>query len=474
MAWVKNANALGNSTCTQFINTAQDQLNPQTLYSTTPFINSNTTQSQTITFSSFKNQTISSVGGTITMDGTASSGLTVTYTSLDTNIATVLNAVVTIHSSGVVYIRANQAGNATYDAATPVLCQLTILFNSQVTGPNTYIQYPPTVTATTTKSYVVTLTSIISDIRYTKYYGISYGYNTGYNKALLVGSVTALDITSTPITDFNSNPITISFSLPHANTSNILHILKTQSGSIVDPQPTGYPVALTYNGGTQLWTGSMTALSEIVIIDQDAPNGNAGGDPYITSIKKIKTLLPNTWKRVSLFKSNNVHIIANCDFIDKSIIDNLHYINKAKNLCFPIDPNSHKWVVDITYIKSLEFVQNGRKLIMDSINGSIISDNSPFLYEKICNNKLGLFSITHGGYYPMVNVIKYIIYFDDGHIILTIDNYWDDINYIELFLHDTTGQSIEQSGQSIEQSIERSGELIEHSESNLITDMNDF
>lgn len=461
MTWTKNASILGTATCTQFTNTAQDELNPQTAYQTTPFITSNTTTTQTITFANFDSLTKTQLVNTKLLTATASSGLTVTLTSLDTNIATItggttLNAV----TSGTVYIQATQAGNGTYDPATPVICVFTITLENQHTGPSGKIENPIVVTANTQKNNVKTITIVVTDIRYTQYSGISYGYATGFHGSAMIGSINCTDGSDNPVTDFSDYPLNITISMANANPAHVYKIWKRNGSAVVDPQPTGYPVTLTYVSGSN-WTGTMTALSDVVILDDTPPSGNAGGDPYIISVKKIKTLLPNEWTKVKLLDTESVQVIANCEFISPDIITNLHYINKNKQACLAIDPNVHKWVRDITYITSLDIItKNDKKtLSIDTIDGSILKDNSSLLYETIQNNKYGLFSITHNGYYPQVAFKKYIVHFNEGYLVISIDNFWDDINYIQLFMHNNDYEKY-------------TGELIEHNLMNAMEKVN--
>ena len=77
---------------------------------------------QTITFGAQTTPKTYSSGGTFTINptATASSGLTVTYSSTTTSICTVSGTTVTMVSAGTCTIAANQAGNASYNAATQV------------------------------------------------------------------------------------------------------------------------------------------------------------------------------------------------------------------------------------------------------------------------------------------------------------------------------------------------------------------
>ncbi|MFH0921115.1 MAG: hypothetical protein V1913_12225 [Fibrobacterota bacterium] len=80
---------------------------------------------QTITFGALANLTYG--GPTSALTATASSNLTVSYTSSDTNIAKVSGSVLTIMGAGSATITALQAGNANYNAATAVPQALTII-----------------------------------------------------------------------------------------------------------------------------------------------------------------------------------------------------------------------------------------------------------------------------------------------------------------------------------------------------------
>ncbi len=73
---------------------------------------------QTITFNPLADVEYGS--GTFNLTATASSGLTVSYASSNTSVATILGNVVTVVGVGSTTITATQAGDAIYDAATPV------------------------------------------------------------------------------------------------------------------------------------------------------------------------------------------------------------------------------------------------------------------------------------------------------------------------------------------------------------------
>jgi hypothetical protein len=69
------------------------------------------------------------VGTPLTLSGTATSGLTVAFTSTTTGICTVSGTTATFVAAGTCTIDANQAGNSTYAAAPTVARTFTVEAN---------------------------------------------------------------------------------------------------------------------------------------------------------------------------------------------------------------------------------------------------------------------------------------------------------------------------------------------------------
>ena len=90
---------------------------------------------QTITFGALSSQPYGTAP--FTLSATASSGLTVRYASTTTTVCTVSGATVTLLKSGKCTIRASQAGNANWAAATPVTQSFQVTKASQtITFPS--------------------------------------------------------------------------------------------------------------------------------------------------------------------------------------------------------------------------------------------------------------------------------------------------------------------------------------------------
>jgi hypothetical protein len=85
--------------------------------------------SQTINFGALPNQPFGSAP--FTVSATATSGLTVSFSSQTTRVCTVAGTAVTLIAGGTCTIQATQAGNATYAAATSVSRSFTVTKASQ-------------------------------------------------------------------------------------------------------------------------------------------------------------------------------------------------------------------------------------------------------------------------------------------------------------------------------------------------------
>ena len=116
---------------------------------------------QTITFGAIANRRFDQA---LTVAATASSGLPVTFTSGTTPVCTVSGTSVTFVATGTCTIRADQAGNASYNAAPQVSRSFTVSQGNQtitfavITGKR-FDQSPLTVSGTTSSGLPITFTS---------------------------------------------------------------------------------------------------------------------------------------------------------------------------------------------------------------------------------------------------------------------------------------------------------------------------
>jgi hypothetical protein len=105
--------------------------------------------SQTITFNALPAKTYGDAAFNLAATG-GGSGNPVTYTSSNTNVATVSSGTVTIRGAGTTTITANQAGNANYAAASPVSQNLTVnkALQTLTFGPLASVNYSANGTVT--------------------------------------------------------------------------------------------------------------------------------------------------------------------------------------------------------------------------------------------------------------------------------------------------------------------------------------
>ena len=118
---------------------------------------------QTINFPEIPTQTYSS-GLTYTLPKTTNKGLTITYQSMNTSVATVSGNVLTIKAPGTAIISASQAGNSDYLEATQVSRTLTVNKRSQVITFNelpekTYEDLPFTLPQKTNEGLTISYSS---------------------------------------------------------------------------------------------------------------------------------------------------------------------------------------------------------------------------------------------------------------------------------------------------------------------------
>lgn len=124
----------------------------------------------------------------------------------------------------------------------------------------------------TTKANAETFAITVDDTTYNSSTGVAYATKSSVpQKALvLLVSIKSYDTNSVGVTDFSVNPITVSFSIPHANTSNTLKLYKLTSinnPTLITSQPTGFPAELTYSVQDNVWTGTIISLSDFGILD---------------------------------------------------------------------------------------------------------------------------------------------------------------------------------------------------------------
>jgi predicted RNA-binding protein with TRAM domain len=307
-------------------------------------------------------------------------------------------------------------------------------------GSTSYLTSPIIVTPVVSDSAGVNSFEMkIEDIKYTALSGISYGLNTGHKGTVVMFSINASDVSNNPLTDFSANPITINLTLPNANPNNSpLKLYKRQNANtyeLLDPQPTGYPVNVTYVSGNT-WQTTLVSLSSYLIKDTNLSNASAGGDPHLKQIDGTCLTIPNEWEYVRLYECNDIKACAKAEFITNDIIAGLH--KKENDSIVQINTRRFRdtYVSKITYFVELDIYKNNELCIkLDTINGNILYNNGLISLDNIWSSKKGIYSLTHNCSYEPKKYIEYCIHlFNGDYLQVGIDNFWDDINNFELFL----------------------------------------
>jgi len=155
------------------------------------------------------------------LTATASSGLPVSFTSADSNVATVFSNTVTLVGAGTTTITATQSGNGSYLAATPVTNTLIVTPATQtITLPaipaQTFGNAPVPLTATASSSTNQTVTFTSSKTNVATVLGNTLSI-VGAGVTTITASVTApnyIPATTSRVLTVNKAAQTISFSTP--------------------------------------------------------------------------------------------------------------------------------------------------------------------------------------------------------------------------------------------------------------------
>jgi YD repeat-containing protein len=139
-------------------------------YNAAPNVNQSftvTKANQTITFGALSGKSYGAAP--FTVSATASSGLAVTFSSLTTSVCTVSGSTVTIVATGTCTIKATQAGNGGYNAATPVNQSFVVIAAAQTItfaalSNQVWGTAPFTVSATASSGLVVTFAELTTAV----------------------------------------------------------------------------------------------------------------------------------------------------------------------------------------------------------------------------------------------------------------------------------------------------------------------
>jgi hypothetical protein len=230
---------------------------------------------QTITFGALADKT--TADSPFALTGTASSGLTVSYSSSNTAVATIAGSTVTIVGAGQTTITASQVGDANYNAATSLDQTLTVTIPACVTNSNQTGGWNfTTASPSTTISHLTigdlsqgnnngTTTLINGTSASSVYTGASGGNNAG--AAARTGALTPgasgsayFEFTLTPANGYNFTLTGINFGSRSTSTGSKAYALRSSLDSYSNDISSN---SLTNSGTTNWGLNTITSLNVI-------------------------------------------------------------------------------------------------------------------------------------------------------------------------------------------------------------------
>ena len=322
---------------------------------------------QTITFNSLPTKTVGDAD--FNPGATASSGLTVSYISSNTAVATIVGGLIHIVGAGTATITASQAGNTNYNAAVSVNQSLTvskvnqtITFNALPTKTVGDADFNPGATASSglTVAYVSSNTAvatIVSGLIHivgagTATITASQAGNTNYNAAVSVNQSLTVSKSNQTITfnalptktvgnaDFNpgataSSGLTVSY--VSSNTavativSGLIHIVGAGTATITASQAgnTNYNAAVSVNQSLTVSKSNQTITFNAL---PTKTVGNADFNPGATASSGLTVTYVSSNIAVATIVGGLIHIVgAGTATITASQVGNTNY-NAATNV----------------------------------------------------------------------------------------------------------------------------------------------
>jgi len=221
---------------------------------------------QTITFNTIPPQL---VGTPLTLGATASSGLTVTYSSTTPAVCTVSGSTASFLAAASCSITASQPGSSVYAAASPVTLNFSVLSPQTITFntiPSQLIGTPLTLTATASS-------------------GLTVSYSSTTTTVCTVSGSTATFLASGPcsITASQSGNSTYAAASPVTQSFSVLLAPQTITFNTIPSQLVGTPLTLTATASSGLTVSYSSTTTTVCTVSGSTATFLAAGPCSITA-----------------------------------------------------------------------------------------------------------------------------------------------------------------------------------------------
>lgn len=309
------------------------------------------------------------------------------------------------------------------------------------------------------------------------------------------GVVARMNVTLQNASINNIVPLRLRISLPNVqNVFNTIHAYRLKengrdryTGENGDIPPgynaTNYPIPVVYDNVTDSWAFTLYSFSTYIFMTTTIPAGLTGGDPIVQPLRsanKRTVKLPNSWKRIVLYKDTEcqIRVEAECSYLTEGMIRAMHsfrngverpYFSRTPDTANnPSDRKIYDYLRKNTFFSKIYLYRRGTlettiDLFDPYINFNTVVNGKWF--QRIYPPKHeGVYSFGKRIYYPCSqHMHAYKVALEkENYLYVYSDIHWDECTSIRL----------EMNKYEINRPI-YNGELFEHSEEYLVDTFSD-
>jgi hypothetical protein len=300
------------------------------------------------------------------------------------------------------------------------------------------------------------------------------------------GVVARMSISANNVSVENVVPLRLQIILPNVgNIYNTIYAYRLKdngreryTGENGDIPPgynsSNYPIPVVYDNVSESWAFTLYSFSTYIFMTSAIPAGLTGGDPIVQPLRsanKRTVKLPNTWKRLVLYKDSEcgVRVEAECNYLTDGMIRGMHsYRNNVERPYFMRTPDPENNVSDrktYEYLRKNTFfskiylyrhnVLETTIDLFDPFTNYVTTANARWFQRIYPPSHEGVYSFGKRMYYPCSSQMHaYKVALEkENYLYVYSDIHWDECTSIRL----------EMNKYEVNRPI-YSGELFEHSD----------